>query len=163
MSRRWTNFNVWQETDISKIGVIEEDTGSNDGSGGSDKGRRNTCPNPAPYRPIIHREALGRTINQTTALRCPLAVKFARNARTNIIGSNANRSNQSNDIDGIRSKRNTSAQTEISALPEHWRSESHLVTGLFNDGFYTLPSKFVPAPNASSCKRPLKYVEYILL
>lgn len=150
MGRRWTNFNVLHETDISKIGVIEED-GNGDGGAG-DKGRRNTCPNPAPYRPIIHREALGRT----TALRCPLAVKFARNARTNLVGSSANRSAQSNDIDEIGSKRNTSAQTEISALPEHWRSESHLVTSLFNDGFYTLPSKFVAAPGSSHCKRPLK-------
>lgn len=149
MGRRWTNFNVLHETDISKIGVIEEDA-----TGGGDKGRRNTCPNPAPYRPIIHREALGRPINQTTALRCPLAVKFARNTRTNV-GGNHGRT-QPDDPNAIGTKRNSSAQTEISALPEHWRSESHLITGLFTDGFYTLPSKFVPAPGANACKRPLK-------
>lgn len=157
MGRRWTNFNVLHETDISKIGVIEED-GNGDGDNGSagDKGRRNTCPNPVPYRPIMHREALGRPIYQTAAIRCPLAVKFARNARTNLVGSGASRSTQPNDTDAIGTKRNNSAQTEISALPEHWRSESHLVTSLFTDGFYTLPSKFVPAPSTSNCKRPLK-------
>lgn len=149
------------ETDISKIGVIEEDATADGGSAaasGNDKGRRNTCPNPAPYRPIIHREALGRQYNQTTALRCPLAVKFARNARTNVIVGNSNRSTQPNDSNMAGTKRNSAAQTEISALPEHWRSESHLITGLFTDGFYTLPSKFVPAPGASACKRPLRYV-----
>lgn len=146
MCRRWTNYNVLQETDISKIGIVEE-------SGGSDKGRRNTCPNTSVYRPIIHREALGRNSN---ALRCPLAVKFARNTRSNLQTTNNNRSPQQIDSDAMRTKRNSSVQTEISALPEHWRSESHLVTGLFSNGFFTLPSKFVATPSANACKLPLK-------
>lgn len=34
------------ETDISKCGIVDVEYGA---------GRRNTCPNPLPYRPIIHR------------------------------------------------------------------------------------------------------------
>lgn len=156
MGRRWTNYNVFQETDISKIGTIEE--------GVPDKGRRNTCPNPTAYRPIIHREAIGRFMinnNNNTSnfmVRCPLAVKFARSARTHLATVNNNRA-QPNDPNASGPKRSSAAQTEItlSALPEHWRSESHLMAGLGN-GFFTLPSKFVATPGANVCKHPLKCV-----
>lgn len=159
MGRRWTNYNVFQETDISKIGVIEE--------GVPEKGRRNTCPNPPAYRPIIHREAMGRfnannngnNNNNNTGnsiVRCPLAVKFARNARTHLSSMN-NRSNPMDGDGGGGGKRSSAAQTDItlSTLPEHWRSESHLMAGIGN-GFFTLPSKFVPAPGKNTCKHPLK-------
>lgn len=153
MGRRWTNYNVFQETDISKIGVIEE--------GVPEKGRRNTCPNPPSYRPIIHREAMGRlnannNNNNSSIVRCPLAVKFARNARTHLTSINSNRSNLM-DQSAMGGKRSSAAQTDItlSTLPEHWRSESHLMAGLGN-GFFTLPSKFVPNSGANTCKHPLK-------
>lgn len=154
MGRRWTNYNVFQETDISKIGVIEE--------GVPDKGRRNTCPNPTAYRPIIHREAMGRYLNNAnnaaagSMIRCPLAVKFARNARTHLTTMNNNRDNPS-DGSAAGLKRSSAAQTDItlSTLPEHWRSESHLMAGLTN-GFFTLPSKFVQTPGSNVCKHPLK-------
>lgn len=157
--RRWINYNVFQEADISKIGAIEEDL--------PDKGRRNTCPNPGVYRPvdhrsvtIIHREAIGRFLNNnnssgSSVARCPLAVKFARSARTHLSSMN----NRAHPIDSneVGPKRSSAVQTEISlsTLPEHWRSESHLMTGLGN-GFFTLPSKFIPTTGTNVCKHPLK-------
>lgn len=148
--RRWTNYNVFQETDISKIGAIEE--------GIPDKGRRNTCPSPAVYRPIIHREAIGRFLNNNNnsgCTRCPLAVKFARSARTHLLSMH----NRTCTMDSSEAgpKQNSAVQTEISlsTLPEHWRSESHLMTGLGN-GFFTLPSKFIPTTGVNVCKHPLK-------
>lgn len=44
LNRKWTNHNVLIETDISKIGIGENDS--------MDMGRRNTCPNPPVYRLI---------------------------------------------------------------------------------------------------------------
>lgn len=149
MGRRWTNYNVLQETDISKIGVIEEDV--------QDKMRRNTCPNPTVYRPIIHREALGRFLNMgnnnASMVRNPLAVKFAPSARKHLTVMNNNRLNEN---DEIGPKRTSSAQTDISALPEHWRSESHLMAGILGNGFFTLPSKYVTTPGSNTHKHPLK-------
>lgn len=149
--RRWTNYNVFQETDISKIGAIEEDV--------PDKGRRNTCPNAGPYRPIIHREILNNNNSSGGSMgRCPLAVKFARSARTHLSSIN-NRTNAMDSHD-TGPKRNSSVQTEISlsTLPEHWRSESHLMAGLGNC-FFTLPSKFIPTIGVNVCKHPLKISE----
>lgn len=42
LNRKWTNHNVLIETDISKIGIGDNDS--------MDMGRRNTCPNPPIYR-----------------------------------------------------------------------------------------------------------------
>lgn len=154
MGRRWTNYNVFQETDISKIGIIEE--------GVPDKSRRNTCPNPSAYKPIIHREAIGRFLNSNNnsgagiVQRCPLAVKFARNAHTHLSAMNNYRTHAT-DLSSVGPKRNSAAQTDLtlSTLPEHWRSESQLITG-FSNGFFTLPSKFVATPGQNVFKHPLK-------
>lgn len=42
MSKKWTNVNVLIETDMSKVGIGDENI--------LDMGRRNTCPNPPLYR-----------------------------------------------------------------------------------------------------------------
>lgn len=42
LGKRWTNYNVLIETDISKCGIVEENI--------LEMGRRNTCPNPPAYR-----------------------------------------------------------------------------------------------------------------
>lgn len=42
IQKKWTNLTVLVETDISKCGIGDESI--------LDKGRRNTCPNPTPYR-----------------------------------------------------------------------------------------------------------------
>lgn len=151
--RGWNNYNAFVETDISKIGANDENI--------LEKGRRNTCPNPPIYRPIIHREALMRHnyglshgTNSTQMMRCPLAVKFARNSR---LSNSSHRSTRPIVTDPCKNgpKRSSSAQTDISALPDHWRSESHLAAGLLGSGFFTLPSKFVPPTNSNN-KYPLK-------
>lgn len=61
------------------------------------------------------------------------------------------------DSDEVASKQNSAVQTEISlsTLPEHWRSESHLMRGL-GSGFFTLPSKFIRTSGVNICKHPLK-------
>lgn len=79
------------ETDISKIGIQDVDYTS---------GRRNTCPNPLQYRPIVHREAIKGIAT--------------RKMRPILAHSNAIR-------------RDSGAQTDISAIPgSSWRSESSL-------------------------------------
>lgn len=44
MGRKWTNANVLIETDMSKVGIGDENI--------LDMGRRNTCPNPPLYRSV---------------------------------------------------------------------------------------------------------------
>lgn len=178
---RWTNQNVLIETDISKCGIVDEADATS--AGRLDLSRRNTCPNPPAYRPLIHREAMAaidRQQHHATAGGCgagrqhtgrtPLAVKFSRNSRAGNIamlptigsvvkdsGGPAVSTNEGTEpLAGM--KRSSAAQTEISALPEHWRSESHLVSdgapACSDGGFYTLPSQFVPlTPTTLGCHR----------
>ena len=126
-------------------------------------GRRNTCPNPPAYQPILHREALAaQNSNRHSSNRCPLAVKFSRNSRSQYYPNPRSprpilqeRSDNNNTNNGP--KRSTSAQTEISALPEHWRSESHLAGARYcGAGLYTLPSKFVPPPGLGYHRHPFR-------
>ncbi|KAJ6647671.1 CAP-Gly domain-containing linker protein 1, partial [Pseudolycoriella hygida] len=144
LGRRWTNHNVLIETDISKCGIAEESI--------IDMGRRNTCPNPPSYRPLMHRETLAQS--RHTSTRCPLAVKFSRNSRTHCHPSNRSARPILQESNKCEPKRSSSAQTEISALPEHWQSESNLISGRYGDGFYTLPSKFVPPLSLGKNRRP---------
>lgn len=157
MGRKWTNRNVLIETDISKCGIAEENI--------LDMGRRNTCPNPPAYRPIPHREALATASgalpsNSTrhSSTRCPLAVKFSRNSRSQYYpNSRTPRPILENNNGKQGSKCSASAQTDISALPEHWRSESHLAGGRYcGGGLYTLPSKFIPPPGFGYNRYPSK-------
>ncbi|XP_066250624.1 uncharacterized protein [Euwallacea similis] len=85
--------------------------------------RRNTCPNPIQYRPLPHREAISRGLN-------------SRKSRPILTHSNAIR-------------RESSAQTDISALPgSSWRSESSLANkAKLGENFTTLPSKY-PLPGS---------------
>lgn len=51
-------------------------------------------------------------------------------------------------------KRSSAAQTEITALPDHWKSESQLADGRFHTGGpFTLPSKFTPSVATTGCHR----------
>ncbi|KAF5270679.1 hypothetical protein FQA39_LY01417 [Lamprigera yunnana] len=102
------------ETDISKCGIIDVDYVA---------GRRNTCPNPLPYRPIIHREAVGKGLNMKKGR--PI-LSHSNNAR-----------------------RESGVQTDISAVPSSlWRSESSLAhKAKVGENFTTLPSKF-PLPGS---------------
>ncbi|CAG9856350.1 unnamed protein product [Phyllotreta striolata] len=100
------------ETDISKCGIHDVEYVV---------GRRNTCPNPLQYRPLLHREALS---------------KSGRRSRPILTQSNAVR-------------KDSGAQTDISAIPgSQWRSESSLANkSRLGDNFTTLPSK-LPLPGS---------------
>ncbi|XP_055691930.1 uncharacterized protein LOC129794983 isoform X2 [Lutzomyia longipalpis] len=145
--RKWTNTNVLIETDISKCGITEE--------GILDKGRRNTCPNPPAYRPMAHREAL----LHSRYSRCPFGVKFSRSAARSQYGNQYRTPIKPTLVEASTTpggpKRSSSAQTDISALPEHWQSETHLAGGL-TEGLYTLPSRFTPRTGISSGRCPLR-------
>uniref|UniRef100_A0A182WFN5 Uncharacterized protein n=1 Tax=Anopheles minimus TaxID=112268 RepID=A0A182WFN5_9DIPT len=157
LGRRWTNYNVLIETDISKCGITEENI--------LEMGRRNTCPNPPAYRPIIHP---GSRIQPTggSTNRSPLAVKFSRSPRTysphqylppgktlrTVIAAESGVRGATGD----EVKRSQAAQTDISALAQQWRSETHLTGSEYVPGLYTLPSKFVPPTPGGKGKFPLR-------
>ncbi|XP_015432216.1 PREDICTED: uncharacterized protein LOC107188436 [Dufourea novaeangliae] len=113
LNKMWSQCSVLVETDISKCGVVEESEHPT-----RHAVRRNTlAAPPTAYRPIIHREALAGNRRKSTA---PLRPVMDR-------------------ISGAR--RESGAQTDISALPAHWRSESYLAHKVAHT-FTTLPSKF---------------------
>ena len=160
-------------TDISKCGISEENI--------MDMGRRNTCPNPPVYRPILtyQRDPFStppgmRTRTSLSGNRCVLGGKFNRpggftrngsllNSTTSRAGlrspliaiTNAGGSeNDSKEPQGAHGpKRSSSVQTDISALTDHWQSESHLAGGGYGNGLFTLPSKFNPLLSGGSAQK----------
>lgn len=116
LEKLWSQCSVLVETDISKCGVLDETTTEMPNLAN----RRNTCPNPLAYRPIIHRDNNARTKYQrrhTSAIRPILNEKYTL-------------------------KTESEAQTDISALPCPWKSESYLAHHKVSHNFTTLPSKF---------------------
>lgn len=111
-------------------------------------------------------------LSASNNVRCPLGTKFFRNANKTIQSTNASinsskmqrpilHEDANIDDSGVcGKKRSSSAQTDISALPEHWRSESHLAQDNYGgNGFFTLPSKFVapiPSDRIHYCRNPLR-------
>lgn len=117
LNKMWSQCSVLVETDISKCGIVE-DAESSAGSSLRHVARRNTlAAPPTTYRPIIHREALASSRRKSSA---PLRPVMDRSS-------------------GAR--RESGAQTDISALPAQWRSESYLAHKVAHT-FTTLPSKF---------------------
>ncbi|KAL6263453.1 hypothetical protein P5V15_006245 [Pogonomyrmex californicus] len=117
LNKMWSQCSVLVETDISKCGVLE-DAENTAGSSLRHTARRNTlAAPPTAYRPIIHREALASSRRKNSA---PLRPVMDRSS-------------------GAR--RESGAQTDISALPAQWRSESYLAHKVAHT-FTTLPSKF---------------------
>ncbi|KMQ89648.1 hypothetical protein RF55_10699 [Lasius niger] len=117
LNKMWSQCSVLVETDISKCGIVE-DAESSTGSSLRHVARRNTlAAPPTTYRPIIHREALASSRRKSSA---PLRPVMDRSS-------------------GAR--RESGVQTDISALPAQWRSESYLAHKVAHT-FTTLPSKF---------------------
>lgn len=157
LSKMWTQ-SVLVETDISKCGVVDESEIPGRVS------RRNTMPNPLVYQPIIHREVLKGSKSQLlgpapTSPR-PLVVKFA----TSPAGQGPQNGKHEYRKSPVRpilvernsSKRESEAQTDITALPSHWKSESYLAHKVCHN-FTTLPSKFaLPLQQTTHGKYPLK-------
>ncbi|XP_014609906.1 PREDICTED: uncharacterized protein LOC106789888 [Polistes canadensis] len=113
LNKMWSQCSVLVETDISKCGVLEEPEHLT-----RHATRRNTlAAPPTAYRPIIHREALAGGRRKSSA---PLRPVMDRSSGA---------------------KRESGAQTDISALPAQWRSESYLAHKVAHT-FTTLPSKF---------------------
>lgn len=112
LHKMWSNNSVLVETDISKCGIVDPEPPIS-------TQRRNTCPNPVPYRPIMHREALKQSRRTYNKDRPILTEKNSP-------------------------KCESEAQTDISALPSLWKSESYLAHKVSHQ-FTTLPSKF-PMP-----------------
>ncbi|XP_066589114.1 uncharacterized protein [Prorops nasuta] len=113
LNKMWSQCSVLVETDISKCGVVEETEHS-----ARHAHRRNTlAAPPTAYRPMMHREALAGGRRKSSA---PLRPVMDRSC-------------------GAR--RESGAQTDISALPAQWRSESYLAHKVAHT-FTTLPSKF---------------------
>ncbi|XP_031778521.1 uncharacterized protein LOC100678758 isoform X1 [Nasonia vitripennis] len=128
LNHKWSQISVLVETDISKCGMLEEvDLGLRHAA------RRNTLAAPpaayskhnhAVHRPIIHREALAAGRRKSSA---PLRPVMDRGSP----GSSG----------PTGDRRESGAQTDISALPAQWRSESYLAHKVAHT-FTTLPSKF---------------------
>ncbi|XP_018301986.1 uncharacterized protein [Mycetomoellerius zeteki] len=117
LNKMWSQCSVLVETDISKCGILE-DAESTAGSSLRHVTRRNTlAAPPTAYRPIIHREALANSRRKSSV---PLRPVMDRSS-------------------GAR--RESGVQTDISALPAQWRSESYLAHKVAHT-FTTLPSKF---------------------
>ncbi|XP_023245398.1 uncharacterized protein LOC106638398 isoform X2 [Copidosoma floridanum] len=124
LNKMWSQCSVLVETDISKCGVLEEiDVQARHSA------RRNTLAAPtATYRPIIHREALATGRRKSLGPVRPMMDRAAGGGLAESNGSG-------------NARRESGAQTDISALPAQWRSESYLAHKVAH-AFTTLPSKF---------------------
>lgn len=159
LNKKWTNVNVLIETDISKVGIGDENI--------LDMGRRNTCPNPPLYRSVFvpPRSAVGlhklfsfqfhRPLGHRSSFRSPLASRYPRSPR-NHCPLMATKSLRGTETEASAVTRNgdkcsSAAQTDISALPVHhqWRSETQLIGADYCLGGFTLPSKHV-APRSQT-------------
>ncbi|XP_014286097.1 uncharacterized protein [Halyomorpha halys] len=127
LKQTWSQ-SVLVETDISKCGVIDENEPPS-------STRRNTLPAPMPYRPIIHREVLSGSRGHLIEGSNKPMVKFSpverspRSVRPILVEKNS-------------TKQESEAQTDITAVPLQWRSESFLAHQKVSQNFTTLPSKF---------------------
>ncbi|CAK1586758.1 unnamed protein product [Parnassius mnemosyne] len=96
-SRLGHRFSVFAETDISKCGISEDDLSSNFNN------RRNTCPSPFQYRALGYRGAA----REGARGRCA-------GARRPVLR------------EGGAPRRDSGAQTDVSALPHAWTSDGYL-------------------------------------
>ncbi|KAF4518909.1 hypothetical protein B566_EDAN006747 [Ephemera danica] len=99
------------------------------------KQRRNTLPGPREYRPIAHRDVIQSSRSQ---------VLNNRGESGPVRPILMERSSQ---LSGPGKRESTGAQTDITALPLQWKSESYLARRkVVAHNFTTLPSKFaIPA------------------
>lgn len=140
LTKTWTQ-SVLVETDISKCGVVDEIEMMGRVS------RRNTLPNPLIYQPVTNREYLsgskGHLVSTTIGPCGAISVKFSSGSRNSQGGTRDCKQQPVRPILMERNavKRESEAQTDITALPSHWKSESYLAHKVSHN-FPTLPSKF---------------------
>ncbi|XP_073991715.1 uncharacterized protein isoform X2 [Rhodnius prolixus] len=142
LKQTWSH-SVLVETDISKCGIIDENEPPNQNT------RRNTLPSPLPYRPIIHRDVLSGSKGHLETTK-PV-VKFSPSERSP-------RCVRPILVEKNTVKQESEAQTDITALPVQWRSESFLAHHKVSQQFTTLPSKFT-LPFGQMRKQSLKLSE----
>lgn len=100
----------------------------------------------------------GRPLSNRSSFRSPLATKYPRSPRNQcpLMPSKA-RGSETGAISKNGVKCTSAAQTDISALPHQWRSETHL-TGAELCGGFTLPSKYnAPKSHNRSGKNSLRW------
>lgn len=125
---------VLVETDISKCGVIDE-------SDPAPASRRNTLPDPLPYRPIVHREILA-------------AARAARGSPRKVRPVAG---------DKVCARQESAAQTDITAVPALWKSETYLAHKI-SSNLTTLPSKFaLPVPRSALLSDKSREARRVLL
>lgn len=143
----WTHT-VVVETDISKCGIIDENEVPP-----NNNLRRNTLPSPMPYRPIIHKEVLSSSKSPSHSM------KFSTSRSPRPPGSTDSKRLPMRPIlvePNSSPKCESEAQTDITALPSHWKSESYLAHKVSHP-FTTLPSKFtLPTRQAMQSRPSLK-------
>ncbi|KAK3911443.1 Dynactin, 150 kDa isoform [Frankliniella fusca] len=136
------------ETDISKCGIIDENEVPP-----NNNLRRNTLPSPMPYRPIIHKEVLSSSKSPSHT------IKFSTSRSPRPSGSSDTKRLPMRPIlvePNSSPKCESEAQTDITALPSHWKSESYLAHKVSHP-FTTLPSKFtLPTRQAMQSRPSLK-------
>lgn len=128
-------------TDISKCGILEDDDESN-----LDLflNPSRSATNPEAPRQDLRSEQENRLIARPNVVR-----SHTQTVITRPVLHDANAS----------SVRDSEAQTDISAIPPHWKSESFLSGTKGSPNFPTLPSKFVIPSKPPSLKYPLKLMD----
>lgn len=113
------------------------------------KQRRNTLPGSREYRPIAHREVIQGSRSQVLSTRGGASFLPSNNLHHGDLGPvRPILMERSGHLSaGNKSRESTGAQTDITALPLQWKSESYLARHkVVAQNFTTLPSKFaIPA------------------
>ncbi|XP_071452007.1 uncharacterized protein [Hetaerina americana] len=143
------------ETDISKCGIVEE---KDLPIASPQKCRRNTLPTPAHHRPIILGETLMPGSIKGKVSSHPLRGHDARPCTIGVttaeLESGVARPILVEGRHGS-ARRESGAQTDITALPSRWRSEGYLAHKVSHN-FTTLPSKFTIPPSPLPSPTPLR-------
>lgn len=127
---------VLVETDISKCGVVYD----------------HETPLNSPL--VVNSEASHQRWDQLQ----PFNTKHLSPAATNFAASRPVTGHEAGTA-GSSSYRDSEAQTDISAVPPHWKSESFLVHNRTSQTFPTLPSKFTVPVKEASKKCSLKLTD----
>ncbi|XP_046406609.1 uncharacterized protein LOC124171476 [Ischnura elegans] len=145
LEKRWED-SAPVETDISKCGIAEE---KDIPIASPQKCRRNTLPTPPHHRPIILGETLMPKSFKSKASSRPAHGHEVRPCTIGVttveLESGVARPILVEGGHGS-ARRESGAQTDITALPSRWRSEGYLAHKVSHN-FTTLPSKFTIPPS----------------
>lgn len=141
---------VLVETDISKCGIIgDSDT---DGDVFFNPVKHYLTPNVESQFYYKEQLAQKKSLKIPASCRKPFILRTQTQTQTLI-------TKPVSDNEGVTSVRDSEAQTDISAVPYHWKSESFLTGSKVNQNFPTLPSKFSIPVKQTGRKGPLKLTD----